>query len=70
VPKCAGVSTFIFFIREVSVVGRWVIALAPMNSFPIRRGCTRHTTKRFGEVTLIGKTVLYRDVGEGVTAVE
>ena len=33
-------------------------ALAPMNSFPIRRGCTRHTTKRFGEVALIGKTVL------------
>jgi hypothetical protein len=28
VPKCVGVSTFIFFIREVSVVGRWVIGLS------------------------------------------
>src|SRR5260221_12807853 len=33
-----------------------------MNSFPIRRGCTCHTTKRFGEVALIGKTVLHSDV--------
>jgi hypothetical protein len=47
-----------------------IIALAPMNSFPIRRGCTRHTTKRFGEVALIGKTVLYSDVGERVTALQ
>jgi len=39
-------------------LGWRIIGLAPMNSFPIRRGCTRHTTKRFGEVALIGKTVL------------
>jgi hypothetical protein len=45
-------------------------ASAPMNSFPICRGCTRHTTKRFGEVALISKTVLYSDVGERVTAVQ
>jgi hypothetical protein len=41
-----------------------------MNPFPIRRGCTRHTTKRFGEVALIGKTVLHSDIGERVIAVQ
>jgi len=41
-----------------------------MNPFPIRRGYTRHPTKRFGEVALIGKTVLDGDVGERVTAVQ
>jgi ABC-type multidrug transport system ATPase subunit len=45
-------------------------ALVPMGSFPIRRRRTRHTTERFGEVTLVGKTVLYSDVGERVIAVQ
>ena len=45
-------------------------ALAPMNSLPIRRCCASHTTKRFGEVALIGKAVLYSDVGERATAVQ
>ena len=55
---------------QVSVVGGRVTVLAPMNAFPTRRGCTRHATKRLGEVALIGKTVLYSDVGERVTALQ
>jgi hypothetical protein len=41
-----------------------------MGSLPVRRRRTRHATERFGEMALIGKTDLYCDVAERVTAIQ